>query len=56
MLENQNTFGWLYNPDFCYAIKSTQGNKILLVVEAKGYNMSTEIPENKKAKIDFEKK
>jgi len=27
-----------------------------LVVEAKGYNMSTEIPENKKAKIDFEKK
>src|SRR5574344_737873 len=32
-----------YNPDFCYAIKSTEGNKIFLVVEAKGYKSSTEI-------------
>src|SRR5690606_30655009 len=45
-----------YNPDFCYAIKSTQGNKIFLVVEAKGYQSSTAIPEEEKAKIDFAKK
>lgn len=45
-----------YNPDFCYAIKSTEGNKIFLVVEAKGYKSSTEIPEDEKGKIDFAKK
>ncbi len=45
-----------YNPDFCYAIKSTDGNKIFLVVEAKGYKSSTEIPEDEKGKIDFAKK
>jgi len=45
-----------YNPDFCYAIKSTDGNKIFLVVEAKGYKSSTAIPEDEKGKIDFAKK
>jgi len=45
-----------YNPDFCYAIKSTKGNKIFLVVESKGYQSSTDIPEYEKAKIDFAKK
>jgi type III restriction enzyme len=45
-----------YNPDFCYAIKSTEGNKIFLVVEAKGYKSSTAIPEDEKSKIDFAKK
>ncbi len=45
-----------YNPDFCYAIKSTDGNKIFLVVESKGYKTSTSIPQNEKAKIDFAKK
>lgn len=45
-----------YNPDFCYAIKSTEGNKIFLVVEAKGYKTSTAIPTDEKAKIDFAKK
>ena len=45
-----------YNPDFCYAIKSTEGNKIFLVVEAKGYKTNTAIPEDEKAKIDFAKK
>ena len=45
-----------YNPDFCYVIKSTEGNKkIILVVEAKGYNTSTAIPTDEKAKIDFAK-
>lgn len=45
-----------YNPDFCYAIKSEKGKKVFLIVEAKGYNTSAEIPVNEKAKIDFAKK
>ncbi|MFK8275257.1 DEAD/DEAH box helicase family protein [Capnocytophaga cynodegmi] len=45
-----------YNPDFCYAIKGEQGNKVFLVVEAKGYYNSADIPESEKAKIDFAKK
>lgn len=45
-----------YNPDFCYAIKSTKGNKIFLVVEAKGYDSNTKIPVDEKVKIDFAKK
>lgn len=45
-----------YNPDFCYAIKSTEGDKIFLVVEAKGYKSSTAIPVDEKGKIDFAKK
>jgi len=45
-----------YNPDFCYVIKSIDGNKIFLVVEAKGYKTSTAIPEDEKGKIDFAKK
>ena len=47
---------WKYNPDFCYAIKSTDGNRIFLVVESKGYKTSTKIPEDEKGKIDFAKK
>jgi type III restriction enzyme len=42
-----------YNPDFCYAIKSQNGNKVFLIVEAKGYKTSSDIPVNEKAKIDF---
>jgi type III restriction enzyme len=45
-----------YNPDFCYAIKSKEGNKVFLVVEAKGYKSSTAIPVDEKGKIDFAKK
>ncbi|HRT00085.1 MAG TPA: DEAD/DEAH box helicase family protein [Bacteroidales bacterium] len=45
-----------YNPDFCYAIKSNDGNKVFLVVEAKGYKSSTAIPVDEKGKIDFAKK
>lgn len=44
-----------YNPDFCYAIKSTEGKKVFLIVEAKGYKTSTEIPAEEKNKIDFAK-
>ena len=45
-----------YNPDFCYATKSSEGNKVFLVVEAKGYKTSTAIPDDEKRKIDFAKK
>ena len=45
-----------YNPDFCYAIKSTQGHKVFLIVEAKGYKTYTEVSEKEKGKIDFAKK
>lgn len=45
-----------YNPDFCYAIINSEGNKIFLVVEAKGYQSSTAIAVNEKGKIDFAKK
>ncbi|HZK03087.1 MAG TPA: DEAD/DEAH box helicase family protein [Bacteroidaceae bacterium] len=45
-----------YNPDFCYAIKSSDGNKVILVVEAKGYDSSTKIPTSEKGKIEFAKK
>lgn len=45
-----------YNPDFCYAIKSTEGSKVFLVVEAKGYKSLTAIPVDEKGKIDFAKK
>jgi type III restriction enzyme len=44
-----------YNPDFCYAIKSQNGNKVFLIVEAKGYKTSSDIPINEQAKIDFAK-
>ncbi|MDH8701660.1 type III restriction enzyme [Dysgonomonadaceae bacterium PH5-43] len=42
-----------YTPDFCYAVKSSKGNNIFLVVEAKGYKTQTAIPEDEKAKIYF---
>jgi type III restriction enzyme len=45
-----------YNPDFCYAIKNSDGNKVFLVVEAKGYNLLTDVPEKEQIKIDFAKK
>ena len=45
-----------YTPDFCYAVKSSEGKKVFLVVEAKGYNLLTDIPEKEQIKIDFAKK
>jgi type III restriction enzyme len=45
-----------YNPDFCYAIKTNEGNKLFLVVESKGYDTITEVSDDEKAKIDFSKK
>jgi type III restriction enzyme len=45
-----------YNPDFCYAVKSTAGNQLILIVESKGYKTSTAIPQEEKGKIEFAKK
>ncbi len=45
-----------YNPDFCYAIKTQNEKKVILVVEAKGYPSSANIPEDEKVKIDFAQK
>jgi len=45
-----------YNPDFCYAIKNSQGNKVFLIVEAKGYKTLQDVPDKEKTKIDFAKK
>ncbi len=46
-----------YNPDFCYVVKhKTTGNKVFLVVEAKGYDTSTPISLEEKGKIDFARK
>jgi type III restriction enzyme len=45
-----------YNPDFCYVVKSTAGNKLILVVESKGYKTSSAIPLEEKGKIEFAKK
>lgn len=42
-----------YNPDFCYTIQKTDGKQLILVVEAKGYDTSTAIPENEKRKVEF---
>ncbi|MFJ1261146.1 DEAD/DEAH box helicase family protein [Capnocytophaga canis] len=45
-----------YNPDFCYVIKGEQGNKVFLVVEAKGYDTLSDVSDSERAKIDFAKK
>lgn len=44
-----------YNPDFCYTIQGKNGNQLILVVEAKGYNTNADIPPDEKLKIDFAK-
>ncbi len=45
-----------YNPDFCYAIQNSEGKKVFLIIEAKGYESSTAIPVDEKNKIEFAKK
>ncbi|MDR2772898.1 MAG: DEAD/DEAH box helicase family protein [Elusimicrobiota bacterium] len=45
-----------YNPDFCYAIESKNGSKIILIVESKGYDTQQAIPQEEQNKIDFAKK
>jgi type III restriction enzyme len=45
-----------YSPDFCYAIENTNGAKVILIVESKGYNTEQDIPEEENDKIEFAEK
>jgi type III restriction enzyme len=45
-----------YNPDFCYTIETEGGKKIILIVEAKGYNTEQDIPQQEANKISFAEK
>ncbi len=45
-----------YNPDFAYLIEKTDGKKLFLVVEAKGYQHKNDIPEEQQQKINYAKK
>jgi len=45
-----------YNPDFCYSIEKEGKKKLFLIVESKGYETQTQIPQNEKDKIYFAKK
>jgi type III restriction enzyme len=45
-----------YSPDFCYTIKTEEGKKIILIVEAKGYDTETDIPKDESNKIAFAEK
>ena len=45
-----------YNPDFAYYIQGTNGNKLYLIVETKGYDFEAEIPDDEKLKIAYAKK
>jgi type III restriction enzyme len=45
-----------YNPDFCYAVKSTAGNKLILIVESKGYETSTATSQKEEGKFEFAQK
>ncbi|MDY9917326.1 MAG: DEAD/DEAH box helicase family protein [Proteiniphilum sp.] len=54
-LEIQTPLG-RYNPDFCYAIEGKSGKKVFLVVESKGYDTATKIPEDERGKIAFARK
>lgn len=43
----------MYNPDFAYVVKDGSGQTLFLVVETKGYDSETEVPEDQKKKIDY---
>lgn len=45
-----------YSPDFCYTIEAESGKKIILIVEAKGYNTEQDIPQKEANKISFAEK
>ena len=51
-LEINTPFG-KYSPDFCYALESKNGKKVILVVESKGFEREQDIPLNEKEKIGF---
>ena len=45
-----------YNPDFAYLIERQSGKKLFLVVEAKGYESESDIPQEEKRKIGYAEK
>jgi len=44
-----------YNPDFAYLINRKDGKKLFLVVESKGYESESQIPEDENNKIEYAK-
>jgi type III restriction enzyme len=44
-----------YNPDFAYLIDRPNNKKLFLIVEAKGYDSFSEIPDDEQKKIDYAK-
>ena len=42
-----------YSPDFAYYIKTASGDKLYLVVETKGYDQASDIPEAEVKKISY---
>ena len=45
-----------YNPDFAYLIEKENNKKLFLVVETKGYDNESDIPDDEKQKIKYAKK
>ena len=45
-----------YNPDFAYLLNLKSGKTLFLVVETKGYNKESDIPEEEKMKIKYAEK
>lgn len=45
-----------YSPDFAYLIENENHKKLFLIVETKGYDKESDIPDDEKKKIDYAKK
>ena len=45
-----------YSPDFAYYIQTGAGKKLFLVVESKGYDKESDIPEGEQVKIQYGKR
>ena len=45
-----------YSPDFAYFINTKEGKELFLIVETKGYNSRSEIPDDEQKKIDYAEK
>jgi len=44
-----------YNPDFAYLIEKSSGKQLFLIVETKGYEKHSDIPEQEQQKIEYAK-
>ena len=42
-----------YNPDFAYVVSCGNDQTLFLVVETKGYDSETDVPEDEQKKIDY---